>query len=219
MGWQSFLPFFELIAIFGLNYSAMRKFLIIFLITILSSSVVFAQKKNRASFGIKSGINFSTLRLDGTGSGAWETDWKTGLVAGGFVNVQISKRFAIQPEFIYSSMGGHLVSPGVGTDRYRINYFSIPILAKIKICNSMSAVVGPQVDILIQAKKYTDAGYFKVTDNFEDHDFLVTGGLEYWPLKFLCLTGRYMYGLTDIDPGSLMSMKNQGLQITVGIKL
>ena len=213
------MPFFELIAIFGTNYSAMRKFITIFLIIILSSSGVFAQKKNRSSFGLKSGINFSSLRLDGTGAGAWETKWKTGLVAGGFVNIQISNRFAIQPEFLYSSMGGHLVSAGVGTDRYRLNYFSIPILAKIKICNHLSGVVGPQVDILIQAKKYTDAGYYKVTDNFEDHDFLVSGGLEYWPLKFLSFTGRYMYGLSDIDPGSLMSMKNQGVQFTVGIKL
>ena len=213
------MPFFELIAIFGTNFSAMRKFITIFLITILSSSGVFAQKKNRSSFGIKSGINFSTLRLDGTGSGAWKTEWKTGLVAGGFVNIQISNRFAIQPEFLYSSMGGHLVNATVGTDRYRLNYFSIPIQAKIKICHQLSGVVGPQVDMLIQAKKYTDAGYYKVTDNFEDHDFLVTGGLEYWPLKFLSLTGRYMYGLSDIDPGTLMTMKNQGVQITVGFKL
>jgi hypothetical protein len=196
----------------------MRKFITIFLIIILSSSGLLAQKKNRSSFGLKSGINFSSLRLDGTGSGGWTTEWKTGLVAGGFVNIQVSKHFAIQPEFLYSSMGGHLVSSGLGTDRYRINYFSIPILAKIKMCKSLSAVVGPQVDVLIQAKKYTDAGYYKVTDNFKDHDFLVTGGLEYWPIKFLSLTGRYMYGLSDIDPGVLI-MKNQGVQITVGIKL
>ena len=197
----------------------MRKFFTIFIISIFSTSGVFSQKKIRSSLGIKSGINFSTLRLDGSGSGAWKTAWKTGLVAGGFVNVQISNRFAIQPEFIYSSMGGHLVSSGLGTDRYRLNYFSIPILAKIKICKHAAAVVGPQVDILIQAKKYTSAGYYKVTDNYKDHDFLVTGGLEYWPLKFLSLTGRYMYGLCDIDPGILLSMKNQGVQITVGIKL
>lgn len=196
----------------------MRKFFIIFLITILSSSGLFAQKKIKSSFGIKSGINFSTLRLDGTGSGIWETEWKTGLVAGGFVNIQVSNRYAIQPEFIYSSMGGRLVSSGAGTDRYRLNYFSIPILAKINICKSFSAVVGPQVDILIQAKKYTDAGYYKVTDNFEEHDFLVTGGVEYWLLKFLSLTARYMHGLTDIDPSTLI-MKNQGVQISVGIKL
>ena len=197
----------------------MRKFFTIFIITILSSSGILAQKKNRSSFGIKSGINFSTFRLDGTGSGAWETEWKTGLVAGGFVNIQITNRFAIQPEFLYSSMGGHLVSPGLGTDRYRLNYFSIPVLAKVYLCKHLSAVAGPQVDILIQAKKYTDAGYYKVTDNYKDHDFFVTGGLEYRPLNFLSLTGRYMYGLSDIDPGTSMSLKNQGIQITVGVKL
>jgi hypothetical protein len=213
------LPFFELIGIFGANYSAMRKFITIFLISVFSSSAVFSQKKNPSSFGIISGINFSNLRLDGTGSSQWDSKWKTGLVAGGFVTINISSRFSIQPEFIYSSMGGHLISAGAGTDRYRLNYFSIPVLGKIKLCNFVSAVLGPQVDILIQAKKYTDVGYYKVTNDFKDHDFLVTGGLEYWPLKFLNLTGRYMYGLTDINPGTSLSMKNQGAQITLGIKL
>ena len=81
------------------------------------------------------------------------------------------------------------------------------------------AVAGPQIDMMIQAKKYNIDGYSKVTDDFEDHDLLLTGGLEWWPVRSIGMTARYMHGFIDIDKSSNLVMKNQGVQITMGVKL
>ena len=196
----------------------MRKCIIFLIVTIFASSGLIAQKGHHAAFGIKSGINFSTLRISGSSSSTLDAKWKTGFVAGAFVKIPVAANFAIQPEFLYSSMGGHIKSTIASEDRYRLNYFSIPVLAKIKICKKFMAVAGPQVDMMIEAKKYNADGYSKVTDDFEDHDLLLTGGIECWPLTCISITARYIHGFVDIVKSSSLVMKNQGVQITLGVK-
>ena len=189
------------------------------MLLVFASSGLIAQKGHHAAFGIKSGINFSILRISGSASTGLDAKWKTGFVVGAFVKIPVASNFAIQPEFLYSSMGAHLKSTIASEDRYRLNYFSIPVLAKIKICKKLMAVAGPQIDMMIEAKKYNADGYSKVTDDFEDHDLLLTGGLECWPLSSISITARYIHGFTDIDKSSNLVMKNQGVQITLGVKL
>jgi hypothetical protein len=196
----------------------MRKCITFLITTVFASSVLIAQKGHHAAFGIKSGINFSTLRISGSASTGLDAKWKTGFVVGAFVKIPVASNFAIQPEFLYSSMGAQLKSTSASEDRYRLNYFSIPVLAKIKICKKLMAVAGPQLDMMIQAKKYNADGYSKVTDDFEDHDLLLTGGLECWPLSCISITARYIHGFNDIDKSLNLAMKNQGVQITLGVK-
>jgi Outer membrane protein beta-barrel domain len=197
----------------------MRKCIIFLFATIFISSGLIAQKGHHTAFGIKSGINFSTFRISGSSSATLDANWKTGFVVGAFVKIPVEANFAIQPEFLYSSMGGHLKSSIASEDRYRLNYFSIPVLAKIKICKKLMAVAGPQLDMMIQAKKYNADGYSKITDDFEDHDLLLTGGLECHPLSDISITARYMHGFVDVVKSSSLVMKNQGVQITLGVKL
>src|ERR1700716_2635875 len=154
----------------------MRKGIPFLIAGIFTSSGLIAQKGHHTAFGIKSGIKFSTLRISGSSSATLDAKWKTGFVLGAFVKIPVASNFAIQPEFLYSSMGAHLKSSTSSEDRYRLNYFSIPLLAKVKVCKKLMAVAGPQVDMMIEAKKYNSDGYSKVTDDFEDHDILLTGG-------------------------------------------
>ncbi len=197
----------------------MRKWIPFLIVIFFADSLLYAQKGHHTAFGIKSGINFSTLRISGPASSVLDANWKTGFVVGAFVKIPVGSNLAIQPEFLYSSMGGRLKSTIASEDRYRLNYFSIPVLVKIKICKNLMVVVGPQIDMMIQAKKYNIDGYSKVTDDFEDHDLLLTGGLEWWPLRNIGVTARYIHGFTDIDKSSNLVMKNQGVQITVGVNL
>ena len=65
--------------------------------------------KQKTSFGIKTGINVSKLNLNGNSSDLINSDYRTGFVAGAFVNIPIRKfPISVQPEFLYSSMGGDL---------------------------------------------------------------------------------------------------------------
>jgi len=52
--------------------------------------------------GINAGVNFSQFQ----DAKNFDSDSRTGLLAGAFVGVKFSDRFAIQPEILYSQQGG-----------------------------------------------------------------------------------------------------------------
>ena len=176
--------------------------------------------KKRCAWGVRSGLNFSKLRVD-EGVSA-DPLWKTGFAFGVFFKVKASENLAFQPEFQYSSLGGNF-EPKEQNPRFRLNYFSVPLLANIKAAKKVSFVVGPQVDFLIQAKSRFNGYTVKSTGDFKDVSFGATGGFEYWPLKMVGLSARYHHGLSKIndeESGSLRSteLQNQAVQLSLALK-
>lgn len=170
-------------------------------------------------FGIKSGINFTKLKLDGKLSGTIESNYRTGFVAGAFFNVPLGRRpFSIQPEFLYSSMGGDLVLANNQKMNLRFNYFSVPVLFKYRFTNKLQAFAGPQVDIKIYAKEDNIFGEFDATDQLEEFDALATWGLEWWPWNKVVLNGRYMHGFRKVYQIGDVSTNNRGFQVTLGLR-
>jgi outer membrane protein OmpA-like peptidoglycan-associated protein len=176
--------------------------------------------KQKASFGIKTGINVSKLNLNGNSSDLISSDYRTGFVAGAFVNIPIRKfPISVQPEFLYSSMGGDLSTALKEKRNFRFNYFSIPVLIKYKFSKKFVAFAGPQFDAILYAKESNKFGEFDITGSAEEFDANITGGLEYWIGKDIMLSGRYMYGFYEvhtITPG--ISMINRGFQFTIGLR-
>jgi hypothetical protein len=201
----------------------MRKIYILLFIAALISTGSYAQttKKSRLNWGIKTGLNAS--KLNATTSTMSDEDWKTGFVFGAFFNIKAGSRFSIQPEFLYSSMGGNLSSP-LFTEKNRLNYFSIPVLAKFGVGKGWSVVAGPQIDMLISAKTANSNGAtIKSTNNFNEESFNLTGGVEFFPGKCLGISARYIHGLSNvrINDGTLnaVQFRNQGVQLTAAIRL
>lgn len=201
----------------------MRKICILLFLAALVSTGSQAQttKKSRLGWGIKTGLNAS--KLNAATSTMWDEDWKTGFVFGAFFNINAGSKFSIQPEFLYSSMGGNLTSP-LYSEKHRLNYFSIPVLAKFNIGKGWSVVAGPQIDMLISAKTGNSNGVtIKSTNNFNEESFNLTGGLEFFPGKCFGLSARYIHGLSDvrINDGTLnaVQFRNQGVQLTAAIRL
>lgn len=201
----------------------MRKFYILLFLAALISTGSQAQttKKSRLGWGIKTGLNASKLNAETTTS--WDEDWKTGFVLGAFLNINAGSKFSIQPEFLYSAMGGNLSSP-LMTEKHRLNYFSIPVLAKFKFYKGWSVVAGPQIDLLISAKTRmsNSSTVLKSTNNFNEESFNLTGGIEFFPGKCFGLSARYIHGLSNVwntaTPSSI-EFRNQGVQLTAAIKL
>lgn len=163
-------------------------------------------------WGCKIGMNFSNLRMENEGS-----DWKTGLATGLFFNVRLANKFSLQPELLYSSMGGGQMQFG-NESKLRLNYFSIPLLVKYKVLNKLAVVAGPQIDFLINAATKQGESFTKVDANYKDNSTNLTAGFEYWPAKCFGLSTRYIYGLTDITVDGATETKNQGVQLTAAIK-
>ena len=166
----------------------------------------------KLEWGYKIGLNGSNLRVENTA----DFNWKTGLATGLFFNIKLGKSLSLQPEALYSSMGARNVIDGSGS--LRLNYFSLPVVAKYTVCKNLSAIAGPQIDMLIQAKtKSSNNSFTKVTDDYNESSFNLTAGVEYWPTNCIGFSGRYIYGLSDVTPGGTEA-KNQGVQIMAAVR-
>jgi hypothetical protein len=199
----------------------MRKIFFTLSVALLCCTALMAQKKRWGHFGLLSGMNFSTFRLHGNLTESTDASWKTGFVVGMFDKIPIGKGFSVQPEFLYSSMGGNFDARVGGLDHYRLNYFSIPVLLKYNFLKNWSALFGPQFDLLIQAKKLDNTGGVnKVTSDFKDYNFLFTAGIEGWANKTIVFSGRYMYGFQAVYGSTTTpEFHNHGVQFTIGFQL
>lgn len=191
----------------------MKKILFVFF---AFSSVMFAQAQssspNKIAWHYVLGINLSDLRIEN----ADNTDLKTGLVTGFAAEIKLAPKLDIQPQFLYSSMGGRNLAGGVTS--LRLNYFSLPVLATYQLSQKWSVLAGPQIDVLIQAKEKSADGFEKTTNNFRENSFGLTGGLAVRPARAIGFSARYVYGFNNVATGQ-RNLQNQGVQVTTSLRL
>jgi hypothetical protein len=193
----------------------MKKISLFILMASISLTSLHAQTvtRKKPNWGLKVGMNASNIRVED----GMDSRWKTGLATGAFFNIRTGNKFSLQPEFLYSSMGGRNLMTTSETS-IRLNYFSVPVLVKYQLSNKFSFVAGPQIDVMIQSKIKSTDGFDTVTDNFRENSFYGTGGVEFWPIKCFGVTGRYMYGLNNIAQIGTAKLKNQGAQVMAALR-
>jgi hypothetical protein len=208
----------------------MRKMFTILTIVLFASFSLMAQKTTQKTkrvkvkfyWGLKSGLNythFSLSNLRDKAAANYTETWKAGFVSGMFVNIPVYKNFSVQPEFLYSAMGGNYYKPDGSQVKARYNFFSIPTIAKYKFCKHWAVFAGSQFDFLIQGKETTSAGTFKVSDNLKDFDIFAVGGLELWAGKHIVFQVKYMRGFNDIDYRvNGLRYYQEGVQGTFGVR-
>lgn len=197
----------------------MRKLSAVLVVVLLCSSTLSAQKvKQKASFGFKAGTNISTFR-SAIDYPDFDQSFKLGMVFGGFVQIPVSSSFYIQPEFLYSQLGGKAESSLWGDATFRYNYFSVPVLAKYKIGNVFNVYAGAEFDFLIRARLKQLYKTTTVTYDVKDFDFAYTAGFGTNGKKWT-FDARYIHGSQDVSPETAVnSFFNQAVQFTVGYKL
>ncbi len=200
----------------------MRKSLAVMALFLLSCSSLLAQyTKGKAAFGVKTGINLSTFR-PAIKYDNYDPSFKVGFVLGGFVEIPVSPRFAIQPEFLYSQLGANAFDGlnNYGDIKLKYNYFSIPILAKYKATKRLTFIAGVENDFLIRARKRDDLDHeVNVSNDIKDFDFVYTAGAEFWFNDHLVGGARYLHGSQDVSiTNDNSTFFNQGVQVTIGYK-
>jgi hypothetical protein len=194
----------------------MKKIVSILCVAGLIATCASAQKSNNASFkyGIKAGVNFASNKI--TSSAITQSGSLTGLTAGVYGTFALSESFGIQPELLYSEMGGKFSSENINI---KLNYLSIPVLAKYSFGTSgFSALAGPQIGLLLSAKE----GSTDVKSYFNSTDFSAVIGAEYALTKMFNVSARYQAGLSNIAKttsggfGSGDKSTNSALTVTVG---
>jgi hypothetical protein len=128
-------------------------FLVLFFLIVISAQA------QEARFGLKGGLNFSTIAGDLTNGINPRFSGQAGI----FVNFEFSDKFNIQPEFFYSSQGFRfntdldfiqtannpvLNEPDFKT-AVQFNFLSIPLMAQFEFNDVIALEFGPQFAFLL----------------------------------------------------------------------
>jgi hypothetical protein len=171
------------------------------------------------SIGGKAGANLTKI----TGK-AFKEEYNLGYQLGVFAEIDLSKKWGIQPELLWNQTTTH---PGSGIDSIlnnwqhntsdiKLNYLTIPILLRYNIGNILTLNLGPQFGILTSKDKNLWANSKQA---FKSGDFSMVGGVQV-NVGHIRVYGRYIAGLSNInDIANQDKWKSQSLQLGVGIRL
>jgi len=183
----------------------------------------------RATFGIKGGINSSNV-YDEQGED-FVADPKLGFVAGGFIGIPLGRFLGIQPEVLYSQKGYQSTGTFLLQDysyTRTTNHLDILIQLQIKPISAITIVAGPQFSYLLSTKSE-----LKINDNTtgaSEEDFNndnprknmlgVVGGVDV-NIGMLVIGGRVGWDFQDNKGDGTSASpryKNQWAQFTAGIR-
>lgn len=187
------------------------------------AAMLFLSSAAMAQFhiGIKGGANIS--KVDGA---SFKDKFSYGYHLGGFAEIGLGRKFAIQPEVMFNQYNttvdsnfNHVYESVFNSDqsKVRLNYLSIPILLNYKLIgNFLTLQAGPQFSVLMDQNKNLLQNGGKA---FSDGDFAMLGGVQL-KLSALRITGRYVVGLNNInDIDNRDRWKNEGFQLSLGLAL
>lgn len=194
----------------------MKKIIASAILIIALSGIANAQ---RLSIGGKAGANLTKI----TGK-AFKEEYNLGYQLGLFAEIDLSKKWGIQPEVLWNQLN---TNPASGTDAVfnnwqnnttsiKLNYITIPVLLRYNIGPLITLNLGPQFGIL--QNKNTNL-WNNSKEAFKNGDLALVGGAQI-NLKTLRLYGRYNIGLNNInDVGNEDKWKSQQLQFGIGVAL
>ena len=141
-------------------------------------------------YGVKAGINFSTLQGDDFDNASG----RYGFAAGFFAQIPLSESLKFQPELLYSGQGIKPNSlPGsVYAERAELDYLQLPLLLSFN-AGKVYFQVGPQVGL----------GIWNSFNNetYKNYDISGLGGIGYQIMDGLSLEARYSMGFMDVVNG------------------
>jgi opacity protein-like surface antigen len=193
----------------------------LFAITLVPAIAAAQTSTYPMTFGIKAGVNASTLAVDDS---LLDTSNIWGGVGGIFTGRNISDNVGIQLEALFSQRGAKDTSTSSET-RLRLTYLDVPLTARFGSTTSNNmhfhAFTGPQLGIKLSAKAKND--FIGVEEDLDDEvkswDFGWTlgAGVE---MNNVSLDARYTLGLTNIDNSEFSdgSSKNRTFTVLVGYR-
>ncbi|QQV04064.1 MULTISPECIES: porin family protein [Chryseobacterium] len=209
-------------------------------IAVLSTSLAFAQTTTTTTtttrtmssdvrFGIKGGMNVSSLSKDGA---LEDQGSKIGFNAGVFANIPVAESFSIQPEVLYSQYGDKYDQVVLG-NRYsrarHLDYIAVPVMFQYNLVPNFYLEAGPEFGFLVSAKNkfknetnnnvITESGNYK--DSLNGFNVGIGLGAGYYFTDNIGITARYVAGVTDIAkdrPANSDAIRNNVFQVGLAYK-
>ncbi len=194
----------------------MNRFFIFFVMLIICLNVWSQGKlKTQCKFGLKLGLGMHTI----TGCPV-KTHPKPALMGGMWVQIKISKSWAMQAELYQIGKGTGGVRQGYGDYFLRLSYFEVPIL--FQYYNKKGYFeFGPALAALINTGEYTDRGAFPFQTDlypFTNKDFTFNIGTGYVFNKKWSLGVRLIHSLLPVRkqlPGASQQVYNRSIVFSV----
>lgn len=169
------------------------------LLTLGITAAIFSFAQTPAKFGLKGGVNISTVKIDGFD----QNDSRIGLHAGGLAHIHLAPQWALQPELLYSGEGGKVDFGGGSEATYKNDYVNIPVMIQYMFDNGFRLEAGPQLGLLVSSKIEDEDGIeADADDTFKSTNVSLGFGLNYLSHSGLGVGGRYNLGLSNIAEGS-----------------
>jgi hypothetical protein len=160
--------------------------------------LLLSAKAQEAHFGIKAGMNASSLNSSPANS---DMQTKIGFNAGILAHIHgRNAQWAIQPEAYYSSEGAK--SKSNSDSKLDLGFLNVPILAQYMFDNGFRIEAGPQVGFLLNAKSKESGSSIDVKDGYNSVAFSIPVGVGYLTTSGLGFDARYNFGISDLNKAS-----------------
>jgi len=167
------------------------------------ANVTFAQQ-SPVQFGLKGGVNFSTLKNDAN----TDVDHRTSFHAGALAHIHLNRSFALQPEVTFSAQGAEYAN----NRKDKLNYINVPVLAQYMFKPGFRLQTGPQVGFLTNAEARNGNHETNMKNAFKKTDFSWSFGTGYITRSGVGLDARYNLGLNDISKNNT-NLRNRVWQV------
>jgi hypothetical protein len=167
--------------------------------------------------GLKAGSDLQKI-----GGVSFKDQFNFGYHLGGFIEIKLNDKWALQPEFYYSETrmrrGDSLSALYSSVDPFkiRLTYINIPLLLNWKIADQLSIQLGPKYGILsnksLSIRENTESA-------IKSGDLSAVAGLQI-KLPKIRIYARYQVGLNNINElPDQEKWKNQVIHAGVGLQL
>jgi hypothetical protein len=164
-------------------------------IIIATLFTAFAVKAQTTHFGIKGGMNASSLNSNPSNS---DMQTKIGFNAGVLAHIHTgSAQWALQPEIYFSDEGAK--SKSNSDNKLNLGFMNVPVLAQYMFDNGFRIEAGPQAGFLLSAKSKTNGSSTDVKDFYKKVNFSIPVGIGYLTSTGLGFDARYNFGISDIN--------------------
>ncbi|WP_187261054.1 porin family protein [Pontibacter beigongshangensis] len=198
----------------------MIKKAILFVLFVVLAHQNFAQ----TSYGIKGGFNWVRLNVNSEDPyyEKWGYPYKPAFHVGLYSKYNMSERFSVNPELLFSNKGYISNNTSEGAKVYsHLNYLNLPVMAGLKLFKRMDLLFGPEFGYLLNR----GAKYNKEQYNRFDAGYALGANLHAGEKVYISF--RYSYGLTSvINPDKSqppatekVSFQNQSYQFSIGYRL
>lgn len=140
---------------------------------------------------------------------------------GGVAEMTLSEKFALQAELLYSQKGNKYdvkIGDAAQSVLEKLDYITLPIMAKYYIANGLNVHLGPVLGILVSAKKEIyEVSETDIKDQLKSFDYGLGLGGGYEFNSGLFFNIRYVKGFAQLyKENKTKDPKTNNIQVSVG---